>query len=40
MGDHEETIIGLVQKETPHLGTVFCVEESALCTKKYLKNEL
>lgn len=40
MGDHEETIIGLVQKETQHLGTVFCVEESDLCPKKITKNEL
>lgn len=40
MGEHEETIIDLFQKETPELSTVFCQQETNLCNKKIPKSEL
>lgn len=40
MGEHEETIINLVQKETPQIGTVFCTKEAELCPQKKKKTEL
>lgn len=37
---HEDTIISLLQNETPKLATVFCREKSKLCPKKKTKTEL